>query len=42
MVLGEDFDTKPRTSWAGNILRSGGDGARKMSRIDNAYLFGSR
>src|SRR5580693_5149435 len=39
MMLSEDFDTNPRTSWAGNILRSGATaGDRKMSRIDNAYL----
>src|SRR5437764_719501 len=39
MVLSQDFDTNPETSWAGDILRRGDtDGAQKMSRIDNVYL----
>ena len=40
MVLSQDFDTNPHTSWAGDILRGGDtDGAQKMTRIDNAYPF---
>ena len=40
MVLAPDFDTNPRTAWAGEILRGCDvDGARKMEDIDNVYLF---
>jgi hypothetical protein len=39
ILLSEDFDTDPATSWAGNILRDADSASRKMSRIDDAYLF---
>jgi hypothetical protein len=43
MLLSQDFDKNPNTSWAGDILRlRDTDGAEKMSRIDNLYLFSRR
>lgn len=43
MLLSQDFDTNPRSSWAGNILLDDGvDGAQKIARIDNAYLLSRR
>jgi hypothetical protein len=40
MVLSHDFDTNPRTAWAGNILRRRDiDGAQKIDVIDSVYLF---
>jgi hypothetical protein len=40
MVLSRDFDTNLQTAWAGDILRRRDvDGARKMTEIDNVYLF---
>ena len=35
-----DFDTNPKLSWAGEILRDKTlDGTQKMDRIDNYALF---
>ena len=42
MVLSRDFDTSPRTAWAGDILRSSIDSARKMAEIDKVYVFTRR
>ncbi len=43
MVLSWDFDTAPRSAWAGEILRRPElRGPEKMTRIDNAYIFRSR
>ena len=41
MVLhGVDFDTNPKTSWAGNILRNKSmSGRDKMNRIDDYEMF---
>ena len=41
MVLhGVDFDTNPKTSWAGDILRDKGmSGREKMNRIDDYEMF---
>ena len=37
---GHDFDTNPRTSWAGEILgRQGLSGTEKMNHIDEYELF---
>jgi len=40
MRYGHDFDTNPRTSWAGDILgRQGLSGTEKMNHIDEYELF---
>ncbi len=39
-IYGPDFDTNPKTSWAGDILRLKSiDGAEKMDRISEYDLF---
>ena len=43
MIYGPDFDTNPRSAWAGDILRTEGiGGAKKMDWIDDYDLFVSR
>jgi hypothetical protein len=39
MILGRDFDSSPRTAWAGEILRAAGlTGTEKMNAIEERRL----